>query len=650
MNVTVISALLAAFIVYIAVGLFFGRRTKGVADLLPLSVSSQACVKSVSEFSASTVATSISLATVVMAFFDLADTFGIWLFWTVITTAIGLWVVKLFAKRIWEKIVKYDHRPTLNEFLGREFNSDATSFVSAVCTSLGFLGVFAVELTVGSKFFAGLLPNIPSWFVIIFLSAVAFAYTTIGGFRAVIVTDRIQMYSIWLLIFALPVFYIYYVISHGGWAENFGHIPEGVFSFSSRNGLVAFILGVFVINVPTYISDLSIWQRIGGAQENKTVNRGLLRSVIEAAITWGCLAALAIFSFMLIKPVENINPLITLVNAIGNTKGPLALIVLFLVTSGLYGAMLSTASTQLIAVSHTMYEDIFSRIRRHSLKERIGSKKELHVSRLILILAAIISTALIQLLSNKWHFTIANFVFAIYGAQLGLCPLVIAALLLKKERLQKLSKWAVSAISAGFLVGWGSAIYGKIIHNEDIIYLSPVSSLIISSLLLFTGILIHPMDEGGNLTLLKAVLKARKNGLLRLFPAAEPLRLCCLKDKCAKCCRNLGSPVVTVKEAEKIDSRFLVKNKNGIFTKSKNSCCCLLQKGLCSVYPDRPRGCREYPFYNIDGILYYDAGCPGIKKDKDGRPDAKQVQPFENFLPRCPKIMMWLIKKMCVKK
>jgi Na+/proline symporter len=495
MSEIVISALFLSFIVYLGVGFFLGRHTKGVADMLPLSLSKQARVKNASEFSASTVATTISLATVVMAFFELAGKFGVWLFWTVITTSVGLLVVRLFAKKIWEKMSLYDHRPTLHEFLGREFDSATISYVGAVCTSLGFLGAFAVELTVGSKFFAGLVPYISEWVVVVVLSVVAFLYTAMGGFRAVIVTDIIQMFSIWLLILALPVFYIYYVVLHGGWAANYSKMPEEIFSFTNRDGLLAFILGVFVINVPTYISDMSIWQRIAGAQEHKTVVKGLFRSVVGAAITWASIVTIACFAFMFIVPVRGTNPLITLVRTIEDDKGPVAGIILFFTTLGLYGAMLSTASTQLIAVSHTVYEDIFSRIRKHSLKERIGSIKELHISRVILILAAVISTVLVHILSNIGRFSIADFVFAIYGAQVGLCPLAIAAVLLKKERLQKLSKWAVGAISAGFIVGWGSAILGKIMLNENIVYISPVSSLVISSLILFAGFLSNPVKS-----------------------------------------------------------------------------------------------------------------------------------------------------------
>ena len=88
MGTVVVSALLLAFIVYVTVGLWLGRRTKGIADLLPVQLSRQARVANAREFSASTVATTISLATVVMAFFELAGRFGLWLFGTVITTSV----------------------------------------------------------------------------------------------------------------------------------------------------------------------------------------------------------------------------------------------------------------------------------------------------------------------------------------------------------------------------------------------------------------------------------------------------------------------------------------------------------------------------------------------------------------------------------
>ncbi len=152
-----------------------------------------------------------------------------------------------------------------------------------------------------------------------------------------------------------------------------------------------------------------------------------------------------------------------------------------------------------------------------------------------------------------------------------------------------------------------------------------------------------------NWILIKAVIKARRNGLLHLVPAVEPIRLDCLAEECGKCCQTLGSPVVTESEAEKIDSQVIQKDKHSMFIKSQKSTCCLLENNLCTIYPNRPRGCREYPWYNINGMLYYDSGCPGMKEDKDERPNVKAIQAFEKFFPVTSPWIILLVKKICVK-
>ena len=115
-------------------------------------------------------ATTISFATVIMAFFDLAGYFGVWLLWTVVTTAGGLVFVRFFAGKIWDKMNAYERKPTLHEFLGSLYDSPTLSHVGAICTSLGFLGAFAAELMVGSIFFHGLIPNIAPWVIVLILS------------------------------------------------------------------------------------------------------------------------------------------------------------------------------------------------------------------------------------------------------------------------------------------------------------------------------------------------------------------------------------------------------------------------------------------------------------------------------------------------
>ena len=106
----VLFAFLIVAILYIRVGMNSAHGARTISDYLPYGLGSHANVNTSREFSDSTVATTISLATVILAFFELAPYFGIWLFWTVITTSFGLLIVRLFANRIWNKFCSFIDR------------------------------------------------------------------------------------------------------------------------------------------------------------------------------------------------------------------------------------------------------------------------------------------------------------------------------------------------------------------------------------------------------------------------------------------------------------------------------------------------------------------------------------------------------------
>lgn len=484
-----LTAAVISILVYLGLGFQIARKMEVLGDHLPITTGRLARVENSKEFSASTVATTISLVTVIMAFFELAPYFGPWLLWTVITTVLGLIVVHLFIKKIAMKMLDYgDYRPTLHAFLGLEYRSPLVALIGAACTSLGFLGAFSVELTVGSRFLSHLIPSIPLSIVIIVLAVVSFVYTSAGGFRAVIVTDRIQMKAVWLLLAALLIFYIIHVFIIGGITVSSNRIPSNMKGLSGRDGLLPFIVGIFIINVPTYLSDMSMWQRIAGSQDSQSLMRGLFRSAIGAAITWSLLILFACLVPIVVVIPEDENPLLTLIRTIASQYNIWGLLILFLVTLGLYGAMFSTASTQLIVVAHTIYSDILRKSQELSSLEAFDSDQGIWLSRVIISTSAIVAMAIVEILSSA-GFSIADFVFAIYGSQLGLFPPTFLALWWKPNQLKHLGNWALAAIILGFVTGWGTAGYGKFTGTPHLVFLAPAASLFTSSLLMGLGIL-----------------------------------------------------------------------------------------------------------------------------------------------------------------
>jgi len=486
MSQLILSALVISAILYLLIGFLIGRKNKSIADLIPIVFRKNANVKTPEEFPSSTVATTVSLATIVLAYFELAGYFGLYLLWTAITTAIGMYLVSKLSNRIWNKLNEYKHRPSLHEFLGTEFASKKIVFVASMCTSIGVLMIFATELIVGSRFLAALVPEIPQWITVIFLSTVGCVYTVAGGFRAVIKTDQLQMKLIWGLIIVLIGFYLYYFISNDDLTSSIKNMPENILGLHSRPGLIFFLIGIAIMNIPTHLSNMSVWQRISGSNEPEVVTKGFKRSIWSISFCWALLVLLACFAYAIVTPESNTNLLTDLL--IVMNESVVGKVCLFFVTLGLYGAMLSTASTNLIVVAHTVSEDILPSSKKKGISERINTPRELTKSRAIIFFSALIAIFLVEGLKYI-GFSIADLVFAIYGGALALFPLILFALFNQKEKTSLLSLYGTLAVILGFTMGWGAAIYGKLIGNSNLIFLSPTFGIVSSGICLLIGII-----------------------------------------------------------------------------------------------------------------------------------------------------------------
>ncbi|MFN8250259.1 MAG: hypothetical protein U0V75_00150 [Ferruginibacter sp.] len=486
MTLIVITALCVSIVIYIFIGFTHSKSVNGLADILPLVKGRFAKVQGSEELSATNVAASISLATVIVAFFDLVPGLGLWLIWPAVTTALGFLLFALLSKKIWKRMAAYNHRPSLHEFIGTEFSSPRLAVIASSCTTLGYLSAFAVELTVGSRFLAGLISGIPEWVTVIIIASVGLLYTALGGFRSVVVSDKIQMKFIWLLLGSLMVYYAYILFLSSDVHSSVQQIPLVARSFQWNNALIPFIVGIFIMNLFTYMSNMGLWQRISGTQDPEIVIKGMKTTVYQSALSWTLFALVAAGAFLVVKPVAGQNLLMTMMQSLGTTLP--GNIVLFCVTLGLYGAMLSTASTQLIALSHTLYEDILGAFRKKDILSRIESKKELSLSRFVLVLSAILAVVVVELL-RKSGFSVADLAFSIYGAALGLVPVILLSIYLPRTKLASLGIWANISVITGFLSAWVSSFLGKYYNDATGVFLAPVFGLIVSSLFLSVGML-----------------------------------------------------------------------------------------------------------------------------------------------------------------
>lgn len=287
------------------------------------------------------------------------------------------------------------------------------------------------------------------------------------------------MFVILVTIMALVLIVSMRIESLGGLPYLKEAMPVHVYDMSYRPGLTAFLIGVFVINVPTFVSDMSVWQRIMGSSDKTIVRSGLTRSVLITAATWAAFAFIACAIIVSIPSTQNAgNPLLTLLLTISEAGGIVFSALFFVAVLGLYAASLSTVSTQLIAAAHAFQIDVFRR------SENASGTGELLLSRFILVAGATISVLVVEAL-DRLGFTIADLVFAIFGAQLGMVPAVFLALFKPVQGLRKFRRASIVAVFGGFVVGWSCALFGKITGNGNLVFLSPAFSLLFSATVFF---------------------------------------------------------------------------------------------------------------------------------------------------------------------
>ena len=482
-NIVLISMATASAL-FLGIGLFHRTKTKSLGDMLPMVFGKHANILNSQEFNFSVTSSSISLATVLLFFYSAVGSLGPWLFWCAITTMAGIFLVAKLSKQIWGKMNTYDHRPSLHEFLGTEYNSKYVLTAGAVCTVLGYLGVFGLELYIGSLFISALIPSVPFWTIVIGVTAIGFAYSAVGGFRSVIVTDKLMMWLIWSFIIALLSFF-FYVLTIGE-AANLNSIPTHVSSLQWSNNLVSFLVGILVINSAMFVVSMSIWQRISGSQQRSIAVNGLWRGGLQTGITWSLLIILAILTYSVITPDgSDKNILAQLLEHISLNYGLAGKVIIGITALGVLSSQLSTASTQLISTAHALYEDLYSRYKQSKtpILNRVQSAKELRISQLLLVFAAILSIIVVGGLSSL-GFDVVDLAFALYGTQLSLFLPVVLSLLLERKTLHLLSNSATMAVVVGIFLGLTAAVIGKIVGLQDLVFLAPLFSIGSSSIIM----------------------------------------------------------------------------------------------------------------------------------------------------------------------
>ena len=463
------SAILLPALLYVYQAVRERPNIRDIRDFFPLKRSITS-----GEYRSTTIAAGMSLATVIIAFINLAPIMGITLFVAVISYSLSFLILYPLVGRI---MTANPLNNSIQAFLGKSYESPAVKYTALTFSLIGYISIFSMELLVGVTVLEPFLGGGVIAFALIYLIFIII-YSNISGYRAIIATDKWQLRFILLCLGSLVIFAVIETIK----------TPDveilSVFSAISTSWvpLWPFIIGIIVMNLPAPISDAGTWQRLCSTKDIDTARRGLLQIAPFFAVLWAVLVLFGVY-YSHIAKFHGFDPgNATLISFIINTMGSsssLYTILLFLFVLGLFSAMISTADSLLIVAGQIFSIDIM-KLDPESSNPQIVMKKARIAMAAIAIMSFIIFTAF-QFLK----FDVVQLVFAIYGAQLAMFPSVLFALFFSKRvNLVEVRMAAGASIFCGFTGGWASAMYGKLSGDMNWLYNAPVTALL-SGILIF---------------------------------------------------------------------------------------------------------------------------------------------------------------------
>jgi len=339
--------------------------------------------------------------------------------------AVANWV--LVAPRLREQTESYGNSLTIPQFLANRFPDQGTNLrvVSAIIVVVFFTVYTAAGLVGGGKLFetafAGVLPDIgmSDYMMGIWLTAlIVLAYTMVGGFLAVSLTDFVQGVIMMVALVIMPL-----VVIFGGGGEAGGSIEdvpvEGFLSLTEGLTIIGFISavtwGLGYFGQPHIIVRFMAIDTIERVAKARNVGLTWMGISLLGAVGMGIAGrAYTERNDIVVEDAETI--FIVLSELLFHPA----------VTGFLYAALLaaimSTISSQLLVSSSSLTEDFY----RLFLRKQAGEKEAVNVGRVCVALVALAALVLASNPDSEVLGLVAN-AWAGFGAAFG--PLILLALM-----------------------------------------------------------------------------------------------------------------------------------------------------------------------------------------------------------------------------
>ncbi len=444
MDYVVIAVIVIYFAIVIGVGYYFYHRSSTLSDYIlggrtlnPYVTALSAQASDMSSWLLMGLPGAIFIAGMGEAWIGIGLAIGSYLAWL------------LIAKRLRVYSEKAGNSLTLSEYFSNRFKDRSGKLrdLSAIIILVFFIFYVASGFVGAAHVFSYIIPEFDYNWAVIAGAFVIVLYTFLGGFKAVCWTDFLQGM---LMVVAVVVVPIAAVVSLGGWTETTNWLdivaPQNFmnlfYSNGEKIGAIAIIsslawgLGYFgmphVVVRYTAIkdpNDLKISRRVATIWIVISLAAACMVGIIGRAYVGSGATTLLGGNAETIFIVMAGSLFVSAIAAI--------------IYAAILAAVMSTADSQLLVASSAVANDLAKRF----MKDDIGEDKLMWISRVVVIVIAIIAAA-IALMNVSSIMSLVSYAWAGFGAAFG--PIVLLSLFWKKSN--------ANGAFAGMLVGFLTVI------------------------------------------------------------------------------------------------------------------------------------------------------------------------------------------------
>lgn len=449
---------------------------------------------STGEFAGTFIATNVTFTSSFLAIAVTAYSLGTDVIWLIASFIVGLIIFAFCYEFTIGKWVSQGKYGSMHEFLESHYGSVARK-IGAINTVFSFLGTIALEF-LGIQIILESMGAQPWITVIIFLgiASLTIAYTGIGGFREVVLSDirqaKITMVAISVLI--LSMLFTFYMYKETGRSFVEGIVVNN--SFSRINWL--FLFSSVVLFFPFQFCVMDMWQRCRATSiEPKRVVKASLLSIPFVTIPLVLSGAIGLYFRTIVKngvvmvPQQDNLALFLGLNKVLEpvlTLSPLLhTLIIAIFSIGLIMAAISTADTLISSIIYTIMLDLWAEKRVGKPSSLVILTKPLKdVYGIVLGLSIITGVLGILLTMLRWSFY--DLAMAIFGAQVGFAiPLALAFFL--PDHAYRFKPVVPLALLIGLVTPPIMVLAGRLLGAKDLISGAPV----IAFVLVFLVILVY---------------------------------------------------------------------------------------------------------------------------------------------------------------